>query len=270
LLLLFLSKNQNLSKFIYSPLTFGIDIDSICTSLNDLSRQKSVLEKEIHTIALTSQQFYHSMPDLRVFNENGDLSTGTNTYKMISLQSKHLSLLDLNSYRLVYSQTPTIINNKQKCSENKVVNNSDQTETPLQVSDDHLISTQFNALQHRHIRMSTCGSGVNFGRLSRLAILRSYVTRIGERFKEIVRTAFSSDTDDDDNISTNESKFDANSLKKKSNITGYGYNVSKTQLYSISEETLDSYDIIETDHIMETPQTIAEKMLQLNLNTNTK
>lgn len=140
------------------------------------------------------------MPDLRLFcssdmtlNKNREYLENNSQSKCIKLASKHLSLLDIRSFQLIY------------------------------------FKKSFNQTNLMDTSSSCSRANMNFSRMSRLSMLRSYMSKLGEKVKQVLLDTFN-----------NKSGGGA-----KSNKLVYSYNAKSNNLYSINEETVDSYDIIE-------------------------
>lgn len=149
------------------------------------SSQLSVNKNENLTLKVN---MYHSMPDLRLLNFSK--WTQTTSFKDIKLHSKHTSLMDIRSFNFVYLKNAGVRKDEKECDAEK--------------KGPRLI--------------------YNFSRMSRLARLKCYMSRLGEKVKQVLRETFT------------------NQLNKTKASES-----SSMGLYSINEELFESYDIIESD-----------------------
>ena len=135
-------------------------------------------------------------------------------------KSKHLSYLNLSTCSDLSIEMRNSKKNKKR----------DDLRLNLQTNYD-LKPTRVSMLARK---VSTSGSSVNFSRLGRLTKLKYYMNDISERFKGMIMNTFNSST--------------THGISKNSLGSS-----NSNQLYSICEDTVDTYDIIEVDDILETP-----------------
>ena len=203
------------------------------------------------------------------------------SFKRIQLNSKHLSLLDIRSFEWIYlknqarkdvlsqkntrqslirnmkldlkinhsTDTDRLVAKKPKSpapvpaqEAGKVSDNKNEPAT-AEVCQNSASSSQSDFNVNRRISLN--GSSVNFSRMGRLAMIRSYMTRIGERVKQMVANAFNTNAEPPRGV-----------LCDSKPAKAYLYNVKTNHLYAINEETVDTYDIIEIDDVLHTPSSI--------------
>lgn len=205
--------NNSKSANTYPPITF--DLESLYASMS-------------YPVEATNEtanvNFYHSMPDLRVFSEQTGLVRGSSS-KSIKLVCKHASLMDMRSFEWIYIKRKAAAVQNQVASLKATPNSANELGVERRNDDDASSeSSHANALP----------SAVNFSRMSRLTMLRTYMTKLGEKVKQILNEVFSPPTD---LAVGQQSAADAQ--------RAYAFNVRTSNLYSINEETVESYDIIE-------------------------
>lgn len=217
------------SASAYAPITF--DLESLYASMNPTD----------YPTAISSMNFYHSMPDLRVFASD-EYTIPKERSKSIRLASKHASLMDVRSFEWIYIKRQAEVvqstvddlikinlNLIQKGAKDEVIGEPNPPTNPvLPVALPQSSSS---------LSIAATAAAMNFSRMSRLTMLRTYMTKLGEKVKQILTEVFSYPT-------TNQ----PNPPPPSPNITdrSYGFNVRTSNLYAINEETVESYDIIES------------------------
>ncbi|CAF0825536.1 unnamed protein product [Didymodactylos carnosus] len=151
--------------------------------------------------------FHHSMPDLRQ-HEN----------ITIPLKSKHLSLMDMKSFEWTYLK---------ETSENAVIKRILSAKNSISMSTSSAVQT-VNQKEQQQSRQH--GSSVNFSRLSRLAMFRIYIEKLRDKVYLMVYETFQAPP-----TTTNRNPLS----------TTNSTNTSRMPV--ITEETIESYDIIDDD-----------------------
>lgn len=232
------SKEKRLSlpsPFLFSPINSLRLVDLFDTKLFDdkisasLSKKDKSAGSSINNLlchkkikesmksSLSKNKLHRSMPILSKINSSEQLCIN------LFNKSKHLSYHDL----LAHSDISIGMLNSKK------INKRDELRLYLQASDE---MKQARVLKPTR-KVSTSGSSVNFSRLGRLTKLKYYMNDISDRIKGMIINAFIS------------SKSNTNS---KNSFASSNSNY----LYSICEDTVDTYDIIEIDDILETPSVL--------------
>ena len=200
----------------YAPFTF--DIES--TYSNIQVKDKKLID---YLISSNYKTFHRSMPDLRQLVPFKESSfEEEKSCSCIRLKSKHLSLLDINSFELMYikSEDP-----KPENKPSETVQESGETALTSSLSSTNTESCEVNSQRSRL-------SSVKFSRVSRLEMFRDYMSKLGERIKQILIEAFNNDNGREQDKHRSNLKF--SKLK---------------ELYSIDEEDGDAgYEIIENEN----------------------
>lgn len=265
------------STLMYAPLTF--DVESLYASIDPSNKNRASMfrkQDSTHDSETNALNFYHSMPDLRLFSSL-DLAVSTayvpnedddSSFKSIRLNSKHLSLLDMRSFEWIYiksttrqdihktnakridmiknlkldlklnyssmrhlaGQATTTTTNPQPSMESTAETGS-VTESAVDATNQPDLSLNQQTPLLSNPRPSVSGPSVNFSRMSRLSMLRSYMNRIGQKVKQMLVEVF------------NGAEID-NHPSTAANVN-FSYNVKTNNLYSINEESIDSYEVIE-------------------------
>lgn len=150
---------------------------------------------------------------------------------------------------------PMIRNSSQGVNDESVGNNSNtNVSSKLEVtgvdSETNTTAAATSGLtngvqQQQQQQQPSQSAPMNFSRMSRLTMFRSYMSKLGEKVKQILVDVFSYAGPGGPNqgqiSGTSAAGLTTPSLAQKS----YVYNVRMSSLYAINEETVDSYDIIE-------------------------
>jgi hypothetical protein len=223
--LLKFENNEN-NEITYPPITFDIEsLYSCCMqqqNFNDKNNQSSSANLLFldYLFSPMYKNFHRSMPDLRTLTSRTMRIREPCEEKTsaIKLRSKHPSLLDIKSFELNYIKSDDHLKSipVKIFTEKQQVMNNDQEKQALQ--------------SQRKFSM-------NYSRMSKLEMLRSYMTRIGERIKQILVETFQTI---DENVSANMNKSD---LKQS--------NDNQKLLYAINEEeiTVNTYDTIDMNDL---------------------
>ncbi|CAF0773833.1 unnamed protein product [Didymodactylos carnosus] len=152
--------------------------------------------------------FHHSMPELRQ-HEN----------ITIPLNAKHLSLMDMKSFEWTYlkqtSQNAAVIKH--------ILSQRNSVCLPSSLSSSSSTTTTQTIIQ----KEPQHGSSVNFSRISKLAMLRIYMEKLRDKVYCIVYQTFQ-----------------APSPTKNTTTSNI---INSSRMPVITEETIESYDIIEND-----------------------
>ncbi|CAF0793805.1 unnamed protein product [Brachionus calyciflorus] len=168
-----------------------------CLTIDDLFKMKFLISDNYGPITfdiessisnIKCEKIENYVNKIKNFNSIPDLRHHIS--HEIQMYSKHLSLIDLKNFNFIYLEKSNI----------KRVENEPNVEKP---------GPKLN---------------FNFSRMSRLDMLKLYMTRLGEKVKQVLKETF-----------TNKSKISSNNSTLSNN------------LYSINEESYESYDIIESD-----------------------
>jgi hypothetical protein len=192
-------------------------------SLSALSR--AALDFKAESIALeindkkllVENTFYYSMPNL-----NGSLVE-------IELNSKHMSFYDLR-------YLPEIVFMRRRSK--KKLNS-----TPI-----------LDELKTDNLKISPSNASFNYSRLTSFDKLMSYWTRLGDSLRKVIQNTFKYTTSNDDDTNTttltqnkqSDSTEPTNPFYKLILLFPYG-RTSYTNSSPITQELLDTYDIIEMD-----------------------
>lgn len=201
-----LSNDPPGKPFTYEPITF--DLESLYSAFQT---SYSMNQKFLSYLFSSSyQNFHHSMPDLTRLEESCQLK----------LKSKHLSLPNISkSYDIIYIKPEPI----------KLANS---IAVQAEIVEEKISSLSLPQPPSEEIKRT---SSISYSRLSRLEMLRNYVSRLGERIKQILTEAFQSDT------------VTSSSTKSSYNQNNRNFKFSQLkELYSIDESDERSYDIIES------------------------
>ena len=276
------------TTMLYAPISF--DVESLYASIDGNKRYSNIkndidFEKKVNS---SNINYYHSMPDLRLFSSDAfKYNEISSSLKSIQLPSKHLSLLDIRSFELIYiknkaqqdlirndrdsilknlkldlklkfSTVPPVISLNANTGSNlktptKTDNNIPDSDEEDEIYEEKEVGTQTDIEYKKLRKISLSGSNVNFSRMSRLDMLRSYMSKISERVKQIVLNTFTANSND---VKTSYSTLSENSVACSFN-NSKGIN---SYLYSINEETVETYDVIEEEDILETPGILNEEI----------
>lgn len=242
-----LNVNATANNNLYTPITF--DLESLYASMDP---NPVLLATNTNAVEATSNlNFYHSMPDLRVFTSSEmrvSLECCCAT-KSIQLGSKHGSLMDMRSFEWIYIKR-TSVNRANLIKSLKLDLKSSYSNgfpsIPLNTTTtvvEHTSETVGSGAEKEAVTTpsstSQAGMAINFSRMSKLTMLRSYMARLGEKVKQILAEVFS-------NANFIEVPNNSGSASHSSNVVpAYAFNAKTSNLYSINEETVDTYDIIE-------------------------
>jgi hypothetical protein len=261
------------------------------------SRQSKDCKNEERT-STEPLKFYYSLPDVRFFvSESMSLgkkkNTGGQPSKQIVLLSKHLSLLDMRSFDFVYDYSanrnrnlrdkllkslkldlkPNNISQKLSTSPGDVYQlhshyclHQENFDPSSSSRSDQTPVIELLASRTRNIgKVSMCGSSFSFSRMSRMHVWRSYISKIGERFKQLVTSLLNSIEEHSPHIiSKNVDLHRKKSLFKAGNddLLDFEFKASSNTLQLIDEEKIvDSYDIIEVEDVMHTPTSLTYSFL---------
>ena len=217
-------------------------------------------------------QFYHSMPNLTLFNSNFYLKSSmandfSSPAKSIALYSKHLSLIDLKSFQWIYIKNESSLKLQPPNRRNlikdlkldlKIDNNnviSEPNQTPYVIKS-FTIKEKLE-IKSPSSKIFDSGSNVNFSRVGKLEVIRSYMSQFSNKIKKIFLNTF--------NIWNN----------SKSNESCIDFE-EKNKLHQINYQIIGTYDIIEAENDLDTSSDVFYKKyhdkdyLDNNHNTETE
>ena len=217
------------SNKLFNPLTFEMEYANM-----NMKNVNSKMTPESRNL-----KFYHSMPDLRVFASSQMSLASTNTFKSIKMGCKHSSLMDIRSFQWIYIKRETVdrigLIKSLKLDLKPSYSNSAPLPTSTTAENANILSPNSVKEEASAALPNMSGMAINFSRMSKLTMLRSYITKFGDKVKQILAEVFS-------NSDLNQQ---ANTVSTQSNVPNYAFNAKTNNLYSINEETVETYDVIE-------------------------
>lgn len=220
---------NELKKFLeFEMMTGSSKSLASCSNIKTLENNNSLLATPSDGLTLEDLiqiKFVHN--NNRLFKSNSFY----NSDKMLELESLNLNSL---TYAPITFDYETCL---QKCKYSSMPNLNEAPKEELKSFCKHSSLANLNFLYQKR-KISLCGSSAHFSQMSNLAKIISYWTRISDSVRQLVNKYISSDS-----TRPFYTRLIPSSKQQHQN----------KELFTINEETIETYDIIEVHDILETP-----------------